>query len=173
MTRTAFLMTTLVSLLVVTLLYVTPASARDFDDYPPRWAFNQDEAHSFDLSLVGHVSHLFGGGIIFGIPIAPKGFSSKINDAFYFEIEGGFGAQSKSRWAGAGYVLAGVRYQLFLFDWFAPYIVGRGGVWHPFGEKWPRPFGYGALGAMFMPNKHIAFRIEGGYGGRIGVTFLF
>jgi hypothetical protein len=142
-------------------------------DNPPRWAFDQDQQHPFDLSLVGNIGQHFGGGVIAGIPVAPRGFSSKINDAFYIEIEGGAGAHPRSSWSGSAYVLAGVRYQLYLFDWFAPYLTGRGGIWVPFATGVPKGTGYGAIGAMFLFNEHIALRLEGGYGGRIGVTFRF
>ncbi len=160
----------LIVALALTLAAVTPARG----DPPPRWSFDQDRAHPFDLSVVGILGWSFGGGVIAGIPVAPRGFSPAINDAFYVEIEGNAGGRPTRAWGGWTQVLVGVRYQLYLLDWFALHFCGRGGVQFSYDPTDPpEPAGYGAFGVMFLASEDIAFRLEGGYGGRIGVTFRF
>jgi hypothetical protein len=149
-----------------------PAAAQA-QDRPERWVFDADDKHGLDLSVVGIFGRTLGGGVILGIPVGPRGFSPEINDSFHIEIEGGVGAWTWG-WSGRAYFLAGVRYQLHLFEWMSPYLAGRAGLWIPLVPGTGPTFtGYGAIGVMFKPSEHFAIRIEGGYGGRAGVTFLF
>lgn len=151
-------------------LFAAPAQAAD----PKGWVFENDDPHPFDLSLTGVLGSLFGGAVIVGIPIVPHGFAPDINDAFYLEIEGGAGGWPNRAWDGGAFTMVGVRYQLFIFEWFAVHFCGRGGIDIPFepGDR-VRPAGYGALGIMLIANEHVAFRFEGGYGGRVGLTLMF
>ncbi len=167
-------MTTLRTMLATILLLalLLPAAAHA-QDKPDRWVFDQDEKWGLDLSVVGIFGRMLGGGVILGIPVAPRGFSPEINDSFHIEIEGGLGAW-RYTWAGRAYFLGGVRYQLHLFEWMSPYLTGRFGVYVPLVPGTSAVFtGYGAIGVMFKPAEHFAVRLEGGYGGRVGVTFLF
>ena len=146
---------------------------------PPRWSFEQDGQHGFEISLLGTIRPTAAGGaVIFGFPIAPRGFSPLINDAMFLDLE--FQTDAWPRRNVASAVRLGVRYQLFLFDWFAPYAftrVGARGTWPGFKlDDGPHP-GLalaGGLGAVFIVGKHFGFRLEGGYPGAwAGFHFMF
>ncbi len=151
------------------MLAPTPAMAAD----PKGWVFENDDPHPFDISLTGVVGSLFGGAVIFGIPVAAHGFAPDINDAFFLEIEGGAGGWPTRAWDGGAFTMVGARYQLHIFEWFAVHFCGRGGIDIPFDGGRVRGVGYGAIGIMLIANEHVAFRLEGGYGGRVGLTLMF
>jgi len=158
----------------IAVFVVTLATAATCTAKHPDHILDIDDRHALDISIVGHFYPYIGGGAIVGIPVAPYGFSEEINDGFYIEIEAGVGGNPASAWDPATYVLGGVRYQVFILTWLAPYIGFRGGVYIPFhpGVK-PRFAAGGGLGAFFMLSDHFGFRVEVGYGARAGFTFVF
>ena len=170
MKTTPLLKTTFLCVALLGTLVATPARAAD----PQGWVFENDDPHPFDMSMTGVLGSLFGGSVIFGIPVGPYGFAPDINDGFFIEIEGGAGGWPKRAWDGGAFTMAGVRYQLFVFEWFAVHFCGRAGIDIPFepGDR-VQAIGYGAMGIMLIANKHVAFRLEGGYGGRVGLTLMF
>ncbi len=156
-------------------LAVLALTGRVRADEPDGWVLSEDGSHPFDLSIVGHLdSRIIGGGVILGIPVAPRGFAPTINDAFFVEVDLGAGGRPAWAWRPYGYALGGVRYELFLFEWMGVFVCGRGGVYVPLvPDVKPFPAGYGAVGVHFMISEDFSFRLEGGYGARAGVTFHF
>jgi hypothetical protein len=159
---------------VFAVLLVSLAIAASCAAKPANHILENDDKHALDISIVGHFYPYIGGGVIVGIPVAPYGFSGEINDGFYIEVEAGVAGNPRSAWDPATYILGGVRYQVFILTWLAPYIGFRGGVYIPFlpGLK-PRFAAGGGLGAFFLLSDHFGFRVEVGYGARAGFTFLF
>ncbi len=141
---------------------------------PPGHILEDDDKHPLDIGVVGHFYPYVGGGVIVGIPVAPYGFSDEINDGFYVEVEAGMAGNPRSAWDPATYVTGGVRYQVFILTWLAPYIGFRGGAYIPLlpGLR-PRFAAGGGLGCFFLLSDHFGFRVEVGYGARAGFTFLF
>ena len=166
------------TLLFASLLLLLPSSALAL---PANWTFDYDDQHGFDLSLLGEfdVDLSGAGSVVLGIPVAPFGFSVQHNDAFLIEVEvGGRAGFPKPGSIGYGevFVLGGVRYQLYLLDWLAPYVAVRGGVSLGFTPGWrtPHPRFSGGLGTYFLVDPKVVIRLELGYPGiRGGVTFLF
>ena len=142
---------------------------------PEGWIYPNNDAHKGDLSFMGAFSRTpyYGGGLLFGFPVAPRGFAPLHNDAFYLEFE----AQTvwRPNYARAISLLLalGVRYQLFLFEWMAPYISFRGGTLYPIGDL-PLPYVTINIGVMFTLGRHFAIRLEGGnQNAKAGITLLF
>ena len=107
--------------------------------------FSQDASHGVDLGAVFYVEPEFdigqliatgdtevrpviGGSLVLGIPVAPRGFLDDRNDAFFIELVGSFGTYLPDDGTYPASALIGVRYQLFIFQWLAPFAAARVGV---------------------------------------------
>lgn len=169
------------SVLVLLVALVVPASATAA---PKNWVFDQEDSpKKFDLSLLGTFDYdrSVGGSAILGIAIVPKGFIPDKNDAFFIEIDGGASYRLPDPGNvghGSAYVGGGVRYQVHLLTWLAPYVAVRGGArfwFDPQGVgRLADPYVSGAIGAFFYTGKVFAFRVEVGFpGARAGISFYF
>jgi len=155
---------------------------------PPKdWILNMDGYHRGEQTTlfaanmpIPSVPFFIGLSTIEALPILPKGFSPKINDAFFFEIDSTIGFR-----VGQGSppfpsnmlidIMVGVRYQLYLFEWLSPYAAFRGGVLlFLAGGRRPIPRVGGGVGAFFPVSDTFAFRLELGFPHvKAGFTFAF
>ena len=142
---------------------------------PEGWIYPNNELHKTDLSFLGTFSRTpyYGGGLIFGFPLAARGFAPLHNDAFYLEFEAQTVWRPNHADAITLLLAIGVRYQLFLFKWMAPYLSFRGGALYPIGDL-PLPYVNINLGLFFTLGQHFAIRLEGGNSNaKAGITLLF
>ena len=176
------LLTTLVALLVLGAgVMARPAIA---NATPDGWIAEDDEEHGWDLSVMFAYHYWPGWGSVgaavnLGIPIVPSGFTSSLNDAFYIEVDASMGV-GLSFWGSdfVNYTMAGVRWQVSLFEWLTVYAAARGGVALRLDAGTDRLFVYGvggfAVGAIFPFTDFLAARVDLGFpGARAGLTFMF
>jgi hypothetical protein len=146
---------------------------------PPDWTLDTDEAHGVAVNLHGfaETGGFFGGGAVVDLPVAPRGFSPKHNDAFYVSIQGDGGGR-----VGVGpgtNAAAGVKYRVFLTSWAAPYVFVRGGLqvrWVAGSGLGPvfSPYVAGGGGVLFRLHPNVGVHVEGGWpGARGGLTVSF
>jgi hypothetical protein len=144
--------------------------------YSKDWVFHRDGRHRSDQTTMFtsnvHPFLYLGLTTIEGIVIAPRGFSPAINDAFFLEIDSGVGfAMGQGAPPFPGNMLMslmlGLRYQLHLYHWFAPYVAGRGGILlffqGGFNGRQILGRGSGHVGAVFRVSDSFALRVEIGY----------
>ncbi len=91
----------------------------------------EDATHPGDFSLYGIIGwNRAGAGMQWAIPVAPKGFIPRVNDAFFVEFGVEFGVWSpywSYGWVGVS-PIGGVRYQFYITKVFAPFVAVKGGV---------------------------------------------
>lgn len=161
----------LLPFIAVSILLALPAQAAT----PEGWIFPSNDAHKADLSFMGTLSRTpyYGGGVLVGFPLAPRGFAPLHNDAFYLEVEAQVVWRPSYAQAIALPISLGVRYQLFLFRWMAPYVSLRGGVFYPVGGL-PVPYVTFQVGVVFILSRSIGIRVEGGNeNAKLGMTLFF
>jgi hypothetical protein len=148
---------------------------------PRGWLAETDQPHPWTLSLLGayHYPFFLGASVVGGFPLAPRGFSSDLNDGFYMEVDfsAGLSAHPKEGARPMFYALAGARYQVKFFDWLSAYHALRFGLWQYTNSQNHieiGPNGAAVLGVMFEFVKNAAGHLEIGYPGiRTGITFGF
>jgi hypothetical protein len=151
---------------------------------PAGWIFPDDDRHPWDLSFMFQASAdarpgYVAGGVLFGIPVAPRGFSDAINDGFYIDIYSTFGGLPPidNR---PGFltmrVLGGVRYTMQLFDWLCIYPAVRAGPRFVFPEQ-DDPYVAATVDALFgvlFRFGKVGVRVETGWpGAAVGLAILF
>lgn len=131
-------------------------------------------AHQLDLVLTTFVGRFVGfiPGIIYGFPVAPQGFISALNDAFYIEAGVLMGAffDPTFFWLTP---LAGVRWSFYLTqEWavFAALRLGWSFEFHDV-ERYGGFYGDGTLGAHWHFSDAFALRLETG-GARFGYRVI-
>jgi len=144
---------------------------------PKGWVFQDDDTHGFELAVLG--SYLapitLGGQVYVGIPVAKNGFTSKINDAFFVDIGAFFGGVPNPLFIGNFWTMpyGGVRYQIWLFDWFSIFWAVRGGPLIEVTTPTVSPYVGGSFGMDFFASEKVALRVELGWPTGVGARFAF
>lgn len=149
-----------------------------------------DEKHGWDISamdtLIPSPVGFHTATLLVGFPILPGGtvgVTKGVNDAVYLDLDLTAGMFPSPNPFTEGTIitniLVGLRYQFFLFRWFAAYAWGRLGVTMTKGDLPQIPWAYafmasGGLGMLFTVHKHIGFRFETGWPPvRLGIVAMF
>lgn len=131
----------------------------------------ESRAHQLDLIVSGYAGPRFGfiPGIIYGGPVAPQGFISSLNEAFYIEagiLLGAFFDDGAFFWLTP---LAGVRWSFYLTQQWAVFGAVRLGWSFDFDDRIRHSgfYGEGTIGAHWHFSESFALRLETG-GARFG-----